>query len=154
MRIPVSHRDDGSDDDRAMTPMIDVVFLLLIFFVCAAAGQVREAMLPVDLPAGSVESAAPPPEAQPLGSVRVYIQRQQGQTVARVNTGGELYADRNRLKQTLRLLADAATEIPVILDVQPQVPAGDVIDIFDTCLAAGFESISFAAGPPSLPDSR
>lgn len=152
MRIPTSHHyDDGGNEDRAMTPMIDVVFLLLIFFVCAATGKVQEAVLTSDLSGGSTESELATPEPQDFGEVRVYVQRQAGQTVAQVNTGGETYTDRNRLKQTLRLLASATTEVPMILDVRPDVPAGDVIDIFDTCLGAGFESISFAAGPGTAP---
>ena len=31
-----------------MTPLIDVVFLLLIFFVCASTGQIRESLLPTN----------------------------------------------------------------------------------------------------------
>ena len=41
-----------------MTPLIDVVFLLLIFFVCASTGQIRESLLPTELSGGSIESAA------------------------------------------------------------------------------------------------
>ncbi|MFV2070278.1 MAG: ExbD/TolR family protein, partial [Pirellulales bacterium] len=37
-----------------MTPMIDVVFLLLIFFVCTASFQVAEEMVPVHLPAAGI----------------------------------------------------------------------------------------------------
>ena len=54
------------DIDSAMTPMIDVVFLLLVFFVWTASFQVVEQMLPAQLssqmgtdPTTLVE---PPPE--------------------------------------------------------------------------------------------
>ena len=39
-----------------MTPMIDVVFLLLIFFVCASIGQIPESLLPTPLNSGSIDS--------------------------------------------------------------------------------------------------
>ena len=37
------------DIDSAMTPMIDVVFLLLVFFVWTASFQIVEQMLPAEL---------------------------------------------------------------------------------------------------------
>ena len=45
MKIPSAHYDRQLDDSQAMTPLIDVVFLLLIFFVCASTDQVRELSL-------------------------------------------------------------------------------------------------------------
>ena len=42
MRVPSHHQDVERRDDLAMTPMIDVVFLLLIFFVCASLGQTKK----------------------------------------------------------------------------------------------------------------
>ena len=67
MQIPSSHgrRDDL---DVKMTPMIDVVFLLLVFFVWTASFQVAEQILPsrVSQAAGADPTAAtlpPPPEA-------------------------------------------------------------------------------------------
>ena len=47
-----------------MTPMIDVVFQLLIFFVVASTGQVAEALLPTEL-AASGTAAAPVRTAGP-----------------------------------------------------------------------------------------
>ena len=49
MQIPSYSRRRADRGDEAMTPMIDVVFLLLIFFICAAAGQVKEAVLPTEM---------------------------------------------------------------------------------------------------------
>ena len=45
-------------DDNSMTPMIDVVFLLLIFFICASVGQRSEALLPTQLAEGGAVPAA------------------------------------------------------------------------------------------------
>ena len=63
MRIPTSHRHaDAGTIDQAMTPMIDVVFLLLIFFVCASVGQTADSLLPTELAAGGVAAKLPPIE--------------------------------------------------------------------------------------------
>ena len=47
-------------------------------------------------------------------------------------------------------LAELAPEIPVILDFEPDVQLEEMIHVYDTCLAAGFESISFAADAEKL----
>jgi biopolymer transport protein ExbD len=132
-----------------MTPMIDVVFLLLIFFVCASIGQIRESSLPTPLAAGSVEAVDPVESPEPLGEVWVRLARRgAGEgvvTTAEVNN--QLYDDWDRLRGTLRELASVAPEIPVILDIDHGVPVGDFVDIFDTCRSAGFDNIQFATSP-------
>ena len=68
MRVPSSRNHDDDASDRAMTPMIDVVFLLLIFFVCASAGQAIEETLPTHLNMGSIETdVLPQQDPEPKG---------------------------------------------------------------------------------------
>lgn len=148
MRVPQLHNRNRQFD--AMTPMIDIVFLLLIFFVVSASGQLREALLPTELAAqGAVESDLPPqPEESPTVDVWLKLDRspETGQTVVDMN--GTLYTDLELLKAQLRALAELGPDNPVILDIAQNVPLGDVVDVYDTCQAAGFESVNFAADPP------
>ena len=60
VEVPTQHRRDGDLNGGAMTPMIDVVFLLLVFFVCASIGQAPEVLLPAELSVGSTEVNVPP----------------------------------------------------------------------------------------------
>ncbi|NQV25352.1 MAG: biopolymer transporter ExbD [Rhodopirellula sp.] len=156
MRIPVSHQHSREHDDSFMTPMIDVVFLLLIFFVCASIGQIRESTLPTPLAAGSIEAVDPVDSPKPLGDVWVRLarrgEREDAITTAEVNN--QLYENWDRLRGTLRELASVAPEIPVILDIDPGVPVGDFVDIYDTCRSAGFDNIQFATGSPLPPKRR
>ena len=155
MRIPSSFRRSGERDDQAMTPMIDMVFLLLVFFVCASIGHIRESLLPTEFAAGSLESTEAPPEPKPFGEVWLLLrQSDAGNTLVQVNRGGEEYEDLDRLTQTLAALAGTTTEIPVVLDVQPDVPLGEMIHVYDACRAAGFESINFAAEVDSAAKAR
>jgi biopolymer transport protein ExbD len=132
-----------------MTPMIDVVFLLLIFFVCASVGQIRESSLPTPLAAGSIEAVDPVEDPQQLEDVWVRLTRRgEGEgaiTIAEVNN--QLYENWDRLRGTLRELAGIAPEIPVILDIDHGVPVGDFVDILDTCRSAGFDNVQFATAP-------
>jgi len=148
MRQP-SYTSRTDISENMMTSMIDVVFLLLIFFVCAATGQIEESLLPTDLPAGdtpaAVASADVPPPV-PVDQVWVYLTLgEQGQTVMSLNgTGYESFA---ALKKVLGALAELQPENPVILDIAPDVPAGEMIRVYDTCRAANFRSINFNARP-------
>jgi biopolymer transport protein ExbD len=123
--------------------MIDVVFLMLIFFICASVGQMVESLLPVQMAAGSIESVAPVEVEKPLGEAWIKLRREGDQTRASLNDGP--YQDFALLKQTMMQLAGVAPEIPVILDVRPDVPWGDLIYVYDTCRAAKFESVHIAA---------
>ena len=145
MKLPnPRQRDAGASADQAMTPMIDVVFLLLIFFVCASVGQVSDALLPTKLAGGGVAAELPPDEPRPLGEVWVKLHRRGNATVAEVN--GTTHPDLPSLERVLVGLkeAGAAGEMPAVLDVDAAVPLGDVIRIYDVCLGAGFASIHFA----------
>ena len=144
MRIPTYHNHDADRDDQSMTPMIDVVFLLLIFFVCASVGQIRESLLPTKLSAGMVESEEVVEHPKPLGEVWLHLRRIDDlRTVTQLN--GREYRDFASLKAKLIELAQLAPEIPVILDIEPDVPLGDLVRVYDTCSAAEFQSINFAA---------
>jgi biopolymer transport protein ExbD len=147
MRIPTRHRDTNVEN-TSMTPMIDVIFQLLIFFVCASAGQVQEALLPTELAPGSVESVNPLVVERPFGEVWLKLHQRLGKEPSDSQTIVELndreYSDDASLRQTLAVLAETTPEIPVILDIDGPVPLGDVVRVYDACQAANFQQISFA----------
>ncbi|MCA9076384.1 MAG: biopolymer transporter ExbD [Planctomycetaceae bacterium] len=128
-----------------MTPMIDIVFLLLVFFVVAAAGQVQESLLPTELTAaGGIESDQPIERDPWIVEVWLRLRTDEiGQTIIDMN--GTEYATVDALAAPLNALAELTPDNPVILDNGPNVPMRDVIAVYDLSRAAGFESINFAA---------
>jgi biopolymer transport protein ExbD len=145
MRLPVSQPREH--DFGAMTSMIDVVLFLLMFFVVTGGGQMQELLLPAKLaPQGAVAAGAPAANRAP-STVDIWLKLSLSpdaqQTVVDMN--GTVYADRELLKTQLRALAELGPENPVILDVAPATPVGDVVDVYDVCQSAGFQSINFAA---------
>lgn len=148
MRVPRSSLSGLDRDYGAMTPMIDVVFNLLIFFVIGAGAFSAEKMLETKLSATSGSSVtAPPVQEQAAWALTVTLKLilDENRQLA-VDMNGTVYKDRAQLKDQLRALAEVGTESPIILDIAREVPLGDMIDIYDACKAAGFESINFAAG--------
>lgn len=145
MRRPVHQPRDI--DFNAMTPMIDIVFLLLIFFVVTASSKIHERLLPTELAAdGAISTDIAPPEPQPP-TVEIWLKLavDEATDTTSVDMNGTVYTNLEKLKSQLRTLAELGPENPVILDIQPDVPLGDLVDVYDTCQAAGFESVSFAA---------
>jgi len=140
MRLPSHH--GRTDTGVAMTPMIDVVFQLLIFFICTASYQSTEELLPMGLAAADTDDAAPI-EAEP-DPERLIVRAEQigGQTQWIVNEGriGSLA----EVRQALEDVAAADSRRPVTLDVAGDVPLGDMVDAYDLCRIVGLEKIEFA----------
>ncbi len=57
MRVPTARKGPVCDFDRTVTPMVDVVFQLLVFFVLASGGRVAEQTLSTVLSPGNVAAA-------------------------------------------------------------------------------------------------
>lgn len=152
IRIPSQYlRADRDRDYGVMTPMIDVVFQLLIFFVIASTGHVAESLLPTQLPAnGAIASPTPRTERETWADeVFVKLSRNAAdKTVADLN--GTAYEDLAKLTGVLSALAEVSHDNPIILDIEDTVPLGDAIRVYDACRSAGFESISFAADPEDV----
>lgn len=149
MRIPTSRqRPSQADMQTAMTPLIDVVFQLLIFFICASTGHMKELLLPTDFHAGDVGAATDLEREKPLGEVWIGLKRSNDETVAFLE--GREFRDLDQLNATLKTLATAAPEIPVNLDIEGDVPIGDLIHVYDACRSAKFRFINFAASKEKL----
>ncbi len=129
-----------------MTPMIDVVFLLLVFFVWTASFQVVEYLLPSELSTLLGNQAAleePPPEAD-FEDVVIRIHWTDDQPGWTIN---DQQADSlAQLHQRLQAIAQVKQDAPVILHPDEEVPLGDVINVFDLSRLVGFEKIQFVAG--------
>jgi biopolymer transport protein ExbD len=140
MRLPES-RSNLDPTENMMTSMIDVVFLLLIFFLVAAAGRRSEAKLPVELSAGGSGGVALAP---PATTEEVWIRATTGANGATTWTINETeYATTREVRDVLTQLAELQPDMPVILDIGPEVPAGDLVEVYDACRAAGLEAINF-----------
>ena len=126
-----------------MTPMIDVVFMLLIFFVWTASFRAVELTLPSSLVTQSggqgVESD---PELEDLERIVVRIVwdgQRPGWTVNDV-PANSLAAVRDRLGAVARIKQN----LPVLLDPVAEIPLGHVIDVYDVARQAGFQNVQFA----------
>lgn len=127
-----SHRETRLDIN--LTPLIDVVFLLLIFFMVSTTFD-RESALEVELPEASREATDEPEEA-----LEIVIDAQ-----------GNYYINENRVvnnrPETLRAaLAQVAGDDrsrPVVLKADARTPHQSVITVMDSVGRLGFDRLTF-----------
>ncbi len=146
MRIP-SHTNRRGSEGINMTPMIDCVFLLMVFFICTTGYHLPEFVLPGKLSAvagsGPADPNVPPPPEKDFPDVVIRITWTGDRPAWQVNGApmSSLAQVQARLQQIAQIKADA----PVILHPDKEVPLGDVIDLYDLSRLVGFQKIQFAA---------
>jgi biopolymer transport protein ExbD len=145
MRRPAYQREDRGRLDIRMTPMIDVVFQLLVFFVCTMSFQATEEILSTNLSlqAGAGSGQPVDPEIAELEEIVVKLLARDGRTQWLVND--RVYLRLVEVRDVLAASARIRPDLPVILDIESDVPLGDVIDVFDLCQLVGFSKVHFAA---------
>ena len=126
-----------------MTPIIDVIFLLLVFFVCTANFYPLEKILPMDttLP-GSVAVERVRLDLVNLDVAQIQISFDQE---PHWQIEGNQCTSLHDVQNVLRLIRDAKEDIPVIIDSAENVPMEHVIDVYDVCRRVGLSRVEFAA---------
>jgi biopolymer transport protein ExbD len=145
MRVtPISRRD--REMDSGMTPLIDVVFLLLVFFVWTSSFQAVEAILPSRLSAATggrePQPIAPLPE-QDYDPVVIRV-RWLNDTAEYLMNGAPLESA-EQLGAALRQIHSVQPEAPIVIHPDPSVPLALVVQAYDLARVAGFAKVSLAA---------
>ncbi|MEX2501613.1 MAG: biopolymer transporter ExbD [Trueperaceae bacterium] len=117
-----------------LTPMVDVVFLLIIFFMVSTTFITLESGLPVDLP--QAQSA----QAQAEGTPTVTIDAGQ-----RIYLAGTEVDEASLVPMLEALLAERGTDV-VVLRADQSVPHGLTVRIMDAIRRAGAQRVAIAAG--------
>jgi biopolymer transport protein ExbD len=117
-----------------LTPMVDVVFLLIIFFMVSTTFITLESGLPVDLPQAS--SA----EAQATDVPTVTVTREQ------VIFLGGAEIQEGQLVGLLRAQLEASGQGVVVLRVDQTVPHGRAVRVMDLIKQAGPQRLVIATG--------
>ncbi|MGQ4276182.1 ExbD/TolR family protein [Pseudidiomarina sp. E22-M8] len=122
------------EEDAAidMTPMLDIVFIMLIFFIVTTS-FVKEAGIDVNKPEAS--------QAQKKPSANIFIA---------IRANGEVWMDKRMVDvervgaNIERLLAEQPTDI-VVIQADKESKHGVVVKVMDQIKEAGIDKISIAA---------
>ena len=133
--------EDG-DPGFQIAPMVDVVFVLLLFFMASAGSQVIEKELNISLPSGRSASAA---GAVPLTPIIIDIlpdgKIQMNNKIYDSPQSRELPELRAWLKETIAKFND---KDPVILRPDPMTKHERVMDVLNAASASGVTKLSFS----------
>ncbi|EPR2983051.1 ExbD/TolR family protein [Vibrio parahaemolyticus] len=127
------YSSDSSDETAIdMTPMLDIVFIMLIFFIVTTS-FVKEAGLEVNRPIAS--------SAQTV---------KKGNIMVAIGAAGDVWVDKRRIevdavRANIERLRAESPDGAVVIQADTEANAGVVVKVMDQIKMAGVESISIAA---------
>lgn len=147
MKLPI--HPSSRDGNLGMMPMIDVVFLLLVFFIWTSSFDAPEFDLPgsIAIPPPKVATAKAPsddaPVAEPFDEIVIRLLDVDGVINYRLND-----MPMSDLAQLQRRLADIlalGVSPPVIVDPDPEIEMAPCVAVYDSARLAGADRVLFAA---------
>ena len=135
----------------SITPMIDVTFLLLIFFMCAMKFKTLErkvaAFLPKDRGLAKTKIKL---EEKP--KITVELKRKRGEEHTRVKLlDSEIGMDEKgfqELDRRVKAIKSTNDELPGEINAWAEVPHADVVRCIDSFMRAEITDITFVGAPP------
>ena len=145
MKTPERTRPDA-DIELNLTSMIDVIFLLLIFFVFTSDFKEPEKRMPTNLslPGAISSETRPKQEERDLDKIvaRVLLDPK-GRAIYSVN--GERVVDLAELEATFNALREIDPNVPVVIAPERDVPLESALDVYDASRRVGLGRIQSAA---------
>ena len=135
-----SAESEEGDIGFQIAPMVDVVFVLMLFFMASAGSQVVENELAMNLPSGVGK-----PSDVPVTPIIVDISGEGAVTVNDQPYGNpddkELHGLRDFFKQAISQFGD---KDPVVVRPAPDTTHGRVMDVLNAAAAAHVKNLTFS----------
>lgn len=155
MKSTYSNRSGRASVDSVMTPMIDVVFLLLIFFLTTSSFQKLEKMLPSGLSAapnpeqsGSVSNPEQVVPATDFSDVILEIKLPSGPSdteSVRYILNEEPIGSYQMLTARVAAILKVRLDVPIVIDPEDKVPSGEAIRVYDMARSNGAVAVFLVA---------
>ncbi|MFQ5642967.1 MAG: ExbD/TolR family protein [Thiogranum sp.] len=130
---------EGDEPELNLTPLIDVVFILLIFFMVSTTFQ-KESEIKIELPEASADPVEEKKDVLELvidAEGRYFIEQQQV-----VNT------ELNTLKKAIGEFLGDRTSVPVVIRADRRTPYESVVRAMDATSQMGLVQMSLATSQP------
>lgn len=127
-----------------MAPMVDIMFILLIFFMTAFIFAQWENKLGLQLPTATTGKSG---------------DRLPGEVVINIDKDGRIFVNSleespEQLKGILKMVTDVSTLQPVIIRADAEVPHKYFVRVLDICRELNIVNISIASLPPGTEGSN
>ena len=130
-----------------VTPMVDVIFCLCLFFMCSFHFKQLEGKVEAWLPKG--HGVNPTPVTPVLEEIRIFMRWDptRNATIRKVGNRPAVASDEDLMTEVLGMAAQfrtlGRTEFPVLIDATPDVPWREVMHVMDLCKLKQCERIEF-----------
>ena len=134
----------GSEDGDVgfqIAPMVDVVFVLLLFFMASAGSQVVERELNISRPSGRGAKAAGPPPTPVIIDISPEGVVSMNNKIFDTPASKEMPELRARLKENIDRFGD---KDPVIIRPADNARQERIIDVLNSAAAAGVKNLTFS----------
>lgn len=129
-----------------MTPMVDIVMCILIFFMLGSTFALPDLFLSANMPAVDKKGLGANPNDSSLPPVRMNLELMNVGGHTKVRAFGHVAEDMQA--QLLPLLntkrADLSDDVQLLIVPEKSVPYQDVITVYDLCVQAGFKNVAFS----------
>ncbi len=139
MKTPVKATRSRISFSIRMTPLIDVIFLLMIFFVMTIRFQPPEGVLENRLPEKGGQGITDQQTDWEVVRLKVKLVPE-GKSLKIMLQERTVYSY-EALLEYLNLLPD---EILIVIEPEPKVPYKQVIGVFNTCIKSNKNNVVFA----------
>jgi len=125
---------ESEEEDINVTPMLDVVFIMLIFFIVTASFT-KETGIDVNRPSASTAEV-----------------KEQGNILVAITDDGQIWIDKRRvdpraLQANIERLHAENPKGSVVIQADTDSKNGLLVSVMDAARAAGIDNISLAAQP-------
>ncbi|MFO7705464.1 MAG: biopolymer transporter ExbD [Halopseudomonas sp.] len=132
MRMRRHHTGNDEEAGIDMTPMLDIVFIMLIFFIVTSS-FIKESGITVDSPSAASASE------QPKGNILVAV-----------SANGEIWIDRQQVdvravRAAVERLRVDLPDSSVVVQADRESRSGLVIQVMDQIRLAGVQDVALAA---------
>lgn len=134
---------DSGDGDAGfqIAPMVDVVFVLLIFFMASAGTNVVEKELNISLPSGRGGAATGPPPTPVIIDIDADGLVSMNSKIFDTPVSKEMPELRAKLKENIERFGD---KDPVIIRPKGDARQERIIDVLNSAAAAGVKNLTFS----------
>lgn len=124
--------DDEEDNEINMTPMLDIVFIMLIFFIVTTS-FVKESGITVDQPTAETTE-----------------RKEQNNILIGISPIGEVWIDKRQVdvravRASIERLRAESPESAVIIQADEKSPSGLLVRVMDQVRLAGVDNMAIAA---------
>ena len=145
-------RIELDDAETPMSSMIDVVFLLLIYFIVTQKPIIDETLLSCDLPTPGGKPPKNPPTIVPLEVVKIYNNPSKNPEIKKKELNTYLFNKRRwkfnspsdpiDLRRQLIAMAESDPDQTIIINCGPNALHQKLVQILDACAEAGLTKLN------------